>query len=181
MTPDLVRTSRFLSFVLRHEPKRIGLALDANGWADIGELIEKAGAHGMALTRELIAEVVATSDKQRFAIDATGARIRANQGHSVDIDLDLEPRVPPETLFHGTGEKSVAAIRIEGLKRRERQHVHLSPDEQTAIRVGQRHGKPVVLRIAAARMRERGHAFFLSTNGVWLTDCVPAEFIAFPA
>ncbi len=135
----------------------------------------------MTLTRELVAQIVATSDKQRFVIDEAGQRIRANQGHSVRIDLELETREPPAILFHGTGEKSVAAIRTEGLKRRERQHVHLSPDEQTAIRVGQRHGKSVVLRIAAARMRDRGHAFFLSTNGVWLTDCVPAEFIAFPA
>ena len=180
MTHDPVRTSKFMSLVLRHRPETIGLVLDANGWADIGALIERAGAHGVALTRELIADVVATSDKQRFAIDESGQRIRANQGHSVEIDLDLEPREPPETLFHGTGEKSVAAIRIEGLKRGRRQHVHLSPDEETAVKVGSRHGRPAVLRIAAARMAGAGHAFFLSTNGVWLTDCVPAEFIAFP-
>jgi putative RNA 2'-phosphotransferase len=180
MTQDLTKTSKFMSLVLRHKPKEIGLVLDAQGWANIDELIDKARAHGVVLTPEVIGEVVATSDKQRFAIDAAGERIRANQGHSVEVDLGLEPREPPPVLFHGTGEKSVAGIRAEGLKRRERQHVHLSPDEETAIRVGQRHGKPVVLRIAAARMRERGHAFFLSTNGVWLTDCVPAEFIAFP-
>ena len=180
MTRDLVKASKFMSLVLRHEPKRIGLVLDEQGWADIGELIERAGAHGMALTREVIAEVVATSDKQRFAIDETGQRIRANQGHSVEIDLGLEPSEPPTLLFHGTGEKSVAAIRTEGLKPGHRQHVHLSRDEETAIKVGSRHGRPVVLRIAAGRMRERGHAFFLSTNGVWLTDCVPSQFIQFP-
>jgi len=181
VTRDLTRTSKFLSLVLRHRPEEIGLGLDQNGWADIGELIEKAGAHGFALTPDLIAEIVATSDKKRFAIDESGQRIRANQGHSVDVELGLEPREPPAILFHGTGEKSVTAIRAEGLKRRQRQHVHLSPDEQTAVKVGARHGKPVVLRIAAGRMHERGHAFFLSTNGVWLTDCVPAEFIAFPS
>lgn len=180
MTQDVVKASKFLSLVLRHKPEEIGLVLDQQGWADIGELIEKAGRHGMALTRELIAEVVATSDRQRFAIDATGKRIRANQGHSVDIDLGLVPIEPPPVLFHGTGEKSVTAIRAEGLKAGQRQHVHLSPDEDTAIRVGRRHGRPVVLRIAAGRMRESGHVFFLSTNGVWLTEAVPVQFIAFP-
>jgi putative RNA 2'-phosphotransferase len=181
MAQDLVRASKFMSLVLRHKPEEIGLVLDRNGWAGIGELIEKARAHGVALTRELIAEVTATSDKQRFAIDESGQRIRANQGHSVDVELGLEPRAPPDVLFHGTAVTSVAAIRAEGLKPGRRQHVHLSPDEETATRVGARHGKPVVLRIAAARMQGQGHAFFLSTNGVWLTDCVPAEFIAFPA
>ena len=181
MTQDLINASKFLSFVLRHEPQAIGLALDRQGWANIDELIEKARPRGMALTRELIAEVVATSDKQRFAIDDTGERIRANQGHSVGVDLGLEPANPPPVLFHGTAEATVPAIRAEGLKPGQRQHVHLSPDEQTAIKVGSRHGKPVVLRIAAGRMQGQGHVFFLSTNGVWLTDCVPAEFIEFPA
>ena len=180
MTQDLIKASKFLSLVLRHEPEQIGLVLDGRGWADIDELIEKAGKRGMALTRELIARVVETSDKQRFAIDATGRRIRANQGHSVDVDLGLAPAEPPPVLFHGTGETSLAAIRAEGLKAGQRQHVHLSPDEDTAIRVGRRHGRPAVLRIAAGRMQNRGHAFFLSTNGVWLTDSVPSEFIKFP-
>ncbi len=180
MTQDLVRASKFLSLVLRHRPEKIGLAIDGQGWADIGELIERAGANGVALTRELIAEVVATSDKQRFALDPTGQRIRANQGHSLDVDLGLAPTAPPATLFHGTAEKSLRLIRAEGLKPGRRQHVHLSPDEATATKVGQRHGRAVVLRIAAARMAAAGHAFFLSTNGLWLTDCVPAEFIAFP-
>jgi putative RNA 2'-phosphotransferase len=180
MSKDLVRASKFLSLVLRHKPEEIGLVLDQNGWADIGELIEKAGRHDMALTGELIARVVETSDKQRFAIDASGQRIRANQGHSVGIDLGLEPSVPPPVLFHGTAETTVPAIRIEGLKSGQRQHVHLSPDEETAIRVGQRHGRPAVLPIAAGAMRESGHVFFLSTNGVWLTDFVPVQFIEFP-
>ncbi len=161
-------------------PGRIGLVIDDQGWANIGELIDKAGANGMALTRQQIAEIVATSDKQRFALDPAGERIRANQGHSIDVDLGLEPKAPPGTLFHGTGEKSLSAIRAKGLKRGRRQHVHLSPDEATASKVGRRHGRAVVLRIAAARMAAAGHAFFLSTNGVWLTDSVPREFIAFP-
>ena len=179
MTQDLVRTSKFMSLVLRHKPEEIGLMLDEQGWANIDELIEKAARHGMTLTRELIARIVETSDKQRFTIDATGKRIRANQGHSVEVDLGLAPSEPPPVLFHGTAETTVAAIRAEGLKPGQRQHVHLSPDEDTAIRVGRRHGRPVVLRIAAGRMRESGHVFFLSTNGVWLTEAVPVQFIEF--
>jgi putative RNA 2'-phosphotransferase len=180
MTQDPVKVSKFLSLVLRHKPEQIGLVLNREGWANIDELIEQAGAHGMPLTHALIAKVVATSDKRRFALDPAGQRIRANQGHSIDVDLGLEPREPPEVLFHGTSAKSLAAIRTEGLEPGERQHVHLSPDETTAIKVGRRHGRPVVLRIDAARMAAAGHLFFLSTNGVWLTDSVPTEFIAFP-
>ena len=185
MTPDAGtarhrKVSKLLSLVLRHEPQRIGLVLDAQGWADIDDLIERAGAHGTVLTREEIVEVVATSDKQRFALDASGRRIRASQGHSIDIDLGLEPQQPPPVLFHGTADTSLAAIRAEGLTRARRQHVHLSRDAVTAAAVGQRHGRPVVLRVAAGRMWSAGFAFYLSANGVWLTDAVPAEFIEFP-
>jgi putative RNA 2'-phosphotransferase len=181
MARDLIRTSKFLSLVLRHRPERIGLALDENGWADVGELIEKAGAHGVTLTREWIAEIVATSDKQRFALDTEGRRIRANQGHSVDIDLGLDPTEPPAVLFHGTAARTVPAIRSEGLRPGNRQHVHLSRDDATAIKVGQRHGRPVVLRIRSGEMWARGMPFFCSDNGVWLTKAVPAEYIEFPA
>ena len=180
MPQDLVKTSKFLSRVLRHTPEAIGLALDRNGWADIAELIEKAGERGVTLTNELIAKVVATSDKQRFAMDASGRRIRANQGHSIDIDLGLEPGVPPEILFHGTAETSLTVIRVEGLKPGRRQHVHLSSCAETAFRVGSRHGRPVVLRVSAGQMHAQGHEFFLSTNGVWLTESVPIQFIALP-
>ena len=128
----------------------------------------------------LIETVVATSDKQRFALDPSGRRIRANQGHSIAIDLGLEPREPPPTLFHGTAETFLPAIRAQGLKPGRRQHVHLSPDAATATTVGQRHGRPVVLRVAAGRMRSAGFEFYLSANGVWLTAAVPAEFIEFP-
>jgi putative RNA 2'-phosphotransferase len=172
------KVSKFLSLVLRHQPDRIGLVLDAQGWADIDVVI--AGAHGMALTREEILQVVANSDKQRFALDDTGRRIRANQGHSIDIELGLEPREPPPMLFHGTAETNLAAIRAEGLKPGRRQYVHLSPHAATATAVGRRHGRPVVLRIAAGRMWRAGFELYLSENGVWLTDAVPAEFIDFP-
>jgi putative RNA 2'-phosphotransferase len=180
MAYDTVKVSKFLSLVLRHKPDSIGLMLDPKGWADVGELIERAATTGTQLTRDLILHVVATSDKQRFALDTTGLRIRANQGHSIDVDLGLAAREPPPTLFHGTTAAAVASIRTAGLHAAQRQYVHLSPDEATAIKVGQRHGPPVVLRIDAARMAAADHAFFLSTNGVWLTDSVPAEFIAFP-
>jgi putative RNA 2'-phosphotransferase len=180
MTEDLVRTSKFMSLVLRHQPERIGLALDREGWADIDALIERAHEHGILLTREMIVRVVETSDKQRFALDDAGRRIRANQGHSVEVELGLEAVEPPALLFHGTAQKSVASIRQNGLHAGQRQHVHLSPDEATAHKVGSRHGAPAILRIDAAGMHLAGHRFFRSTNGVWLTDSVPTEFIAFP-
>jgi putative RNA 2'-phosphotransferase len=178
MTHDTTRVSKFMSLVLRHQPERIGLVLDENGWADVDGLIERAAAHGVTLTRELIAEIVASSDKQRFALDAAGGRIRANQGHSVDIDLGLEPTEPPTILFHGAAAGTVPAIRREGLKPGDRQHVHLSRDEATAVKVGRRHGRPVVLRVFAGKMWEQGTPFYCSANGVWLTPAVPPEFIA---
>jgi len=172
--------SKFMSRVLRHQPQSIGLELDAQGWAEIDTLIACAATEGMALTRELILEVVATSDKQRFALDAAGRRIRANQGHSVDIDLALAPCEPPAVLFHGTAEANVAAIRAEGLKPGRRRHVHLSADAATAMAVGRRHGRALVLSVAAGRMWSAGFAFFRAENGVWLTTAVPPEFIDFP-
>jgi putative RNA 2'-phosphotransferase len=184
MTPDAAarhrKVSKFLSLVLRHQPERIGLVLDGQGWADIDAVVAQAGTHGMALTREEILHVVALSDKQRFALDDTGRRIRANQGHSIDIDLGLEPREPPPVLFHGTAEANLAAIRAEGMKAGRRQYVHLSSDAATATAVGQRHGRPIVLRVAAGRMWSAGFELYLSANGVWLTDAVPPEFIDFP-
>ncbi|MEZ5857057.1 MAG: RNA 2'-phosphotransferase [Hyphomicrobiaceae bacterium] len=181
MNRDLVRASKFLSFVLRHDPGSIGLALDANGWADVGELIERAQGHGQQLDRPTIELVVRTSDKQRFALSGDGQRIRANQGHSIDVDLALEAAAPPAQLFHGTAATNVPSIAASGLHSASRQHVHLSPDAHTAHKVGARHGKPVVLRIDAGRMHGDGHVFYRSENGVWLTDRVPAVYIEFPS
>lgn len=177
----LVNTSKFLSLVLRHAPETIGLKLDENGWANIDELLQDAARHirGSNLNRELLEEIVASSDKQRFVISEDGQRIRANQGHSVAIDLALEPRVPPVELFHGTATRFLDGIFAEGLKKVSRQHVHLSPDRETALKVGQRHGKPAILSIAAAAMHADGHLFYLSDNGVWLTDQVPVKYIGF--
>lgn len=178
--PDIVRTSRFLSLVLRHKPEEIGLSLDVNGWAEVEELIELANRHGRRLTRDLLQVVVETNDKQRFVFSGDETRIRANQGHSVEIDLALPPRQPPDLLFHGTATRFVASIRERGLVPGSRQHVHLSPDAATAVKVGSRHGKPIVLEIDAGPMHRSGHVFFCSENGVWLTGHVPVEFINFP-
>src|SRR5262245_16277650 len=171
--------SRFLSRVLRHEPQSIGLALDAQGWARIDDLVERAGAHGMALTRDLVLHVAGTSDKQLFAYDGAG-RIRANHGHTVPIDLGIEPSKPPQILFHGTVVASLASIRAEGLIPGVRQYVHLAADAATATSVGRRRGRPVVLRVAAGRMWAAGFKFVRSARAVWLTSAVPAEFIQFP-
>ena len=181
MTPaaSAKHVSRFLSRVLRHEPQSIGLALDAQGWALIDDLVERAGAHGMLLTRDLVLHVVGASDKQRFACDATG-RIRANHGHTVPIDLGIEPTEPPPILFHGTAVTSVASIKAEGLIPGVRHYVHLSVDAATATSVGRRRGRPVVLRVAAGRMWSAGYKFVRSASAVWLTSAVPAEFIQFP-
>ena len=176
MNTQVVATSKFLSLILRHQPEKIGLSLDANGWADIEELLRLSAAKGKPLTRALLEEVVLTNDKQRFVLSEDGAKIRANQGHSVSVELGLVPVVPPPVLFHGTATRFLESIRQQGLLKGSRQHVHLSPDEVTAMKVGQRHGKPVVLKIAAGKMQRDGHKFFCSANGVWLTDHVPAAF-----
>lgn len=180
MDKRLITSSKFLSLVLRHDPARIGLELDANGWANVAELLQKANAAGQYLDENTLREVVATNEKKRFALSEDGARIRANQGHSVKIDLGLEAQVPPNILFHGTATRFLEGIRAEGLVPRERQHVHLSADEPTAIAIGQRHGKPVVIIVEAARMHAEGHEFFVSENGVWLTESVAAAYLVFP-
>ncbi|MFE7539909.1 RNA 2'-phosphotransferase [Streptomyces platensis] len=177
-TQRSVHLSKYLAKHLRHEPERIGITLDAQGWVPVAELMAAAARHGFPFTREELAAVVAGNDKQRYALD--GDRIRANQGHSVPVDLDLPPAVPPAHLFHGTVARSVAAIREEGLRPMSRHAVHLSPDRETATRVGARRGKPVVLTVDAGAMHRAGHVFRVSANGVWLTSRVPAPFLCFP-
>ncbi len=179
--PDrIVQASRFMSLALRHRPGMIGLELDANGWARVDDLIARSQRSRMPLSLELIREVVATNDKQRFAFSEDGQRIRASQGHSIHVDLGLEPREPPELLYHGTARASVASIRRQGLLKGKRQHVHISLDEATATKVGSRHGQPVVLVVRAGEMWRAGTPFYLSENGVWLTEHVPAQYLAFP-
>lgn len=181
MSQNRIKTSRFLSLVLRHRPETIGLELDQNGWASVAELVEKVNAHGShSLTDAYLQEIVSDCDKQRFAFSEDRLRIRANQGHSVQIDLDLKRSPPPELLYHGTVERFLSSIRESGLISKERTHVHLSPNKGTATRVGQRRGEPIILEIRAQAMHAAGHSFYLSANGVWLTASIPPEFIDFP-
>jgi putative RNA 2'-phosphotransferase len=177
---DLVKISKFLSLVLRHKPEMIGLVLDEQGRASVEDLIRLAKEHGQAITRPVLERVVAENDKQRFALSADGNFIRASQGHSIDVDLGLAPAEPPEVLYHGTASRFLDSIRAAGLHAGGRQHVHLSLDVATATKVGQRHGRPVVLVIRAGDMSKAGHAFYRSANGVWLTERVPIAFIEFP-
>lgn len=181
MDRSLVSTSKFLSLVLRHRPDSIGLALDEQGWVDIGELINASAKHGRKLDLDLILRVVHENDKQRFALCPEARRIRANQGHSVPVELQLEPTKPPDILYHGTVAPFLDSIRASGLIRGVRQHVHLAADIGTATIVGKRRGEPVILEIAAGRMHANGLPFYLSQNGVWLTDHVPPEYLRFPA
>lgn len=173
----LDKVSKFLSFVLRHKPEAINLKLDDQGWAEISELIEKASSE-MPLTVELITRIVVTNDKQRFSLSEDGQRIRANQGHSIKIDLDLTPKTPPPVLYHGTATRFLSSILEKGLQPGQRHHVHLSTDIETATAVGQRYGKPFVLRVASGEMYQQGFSFYLSENGVWLTESVPTEFLS---
>jgi putative RNA 2'-phosphotransferase len=157
------------------------MQLDPEGWLAIDELIENSSRSGTPLTLELMHEVIATSDKKRFALSEDGLRIRANQGHSVtDVELNLERVVPPDVLFHGTVAAFLDSIRVQGLLKRSRNHVHLSADIETAKKVGARRGKPVILTIHSDAMYESGRTFYQSANGVWLTDSVPVSFIEFP-
>ncbi|WP_312107961.1 RNA 2'-phosphotransferase [Stenotrophomonas indicatrix] len=172
------QTSKFLSLVLRHEPGKIGLNLDGQGWANVDELLQKLHAHGQVLDRGGLQDIVATCSKQRFALSDDGQRIRANQGHSITVDLGLVPVEPPPWLYHGTVSRFVGAIREQGLRPGERQHVHLSLDHETAHQVGARRGAPVILSVHAGRMHADGHVFHRSANGVWLTDHVPPQYIA---
>ncbi|MEU3916500.1 RNA 2'-phosphotransferase [Streptomyces sp. NPDC029004] len=173
-----VKVSKYLSKHLRHQPERIGITLDENGWVAVEELMRAAAAHGFRFTRAELDHVVAVNDKKRFTID--GTRIRANQGHTVEVDLDLPTAEPPAYLYHGTVARSLDAIRAEGLRPMKRHHVHLSPDRETATRVGARRGRPVVLSVDAGAMHRAGHRFRVSANGVWLADAVPPEFLRFP-
>ncbi len=171
---SIVKISKFLSFVLRHKPEAIGLVLDHEGWAEVSEIIAKAD---MPITQAEIEEAVATSDKQRFALSEDKQRIRANQGHSIKVELGLEAVAPPARLFHGTATRFVEPILAAGLLKQARQHVHLSADLETASKVGVRHGKLAIIEVKALDMHQQGHHFYLSKNGVWLVEHVPASFL----
>jgi putative RNA 2'-phosphotransferase len=177
MKGRLVKTSKFLSLVLRHRPELIGIKLDSSGWVPVAELLEACAAYGEALTEEQLRFVVENNDKKRFALSDDGLMIRASQGHSVRVELGYEPAAPPETLYHGTVEMFWSFIERDGLVKGKRHHVHLSPDTATAAKVGGRRGKPIILEIKAGEMHRDGIEFFRSANGVWLTEQVPPAYI----
>ena len=172
------KISKFLSYVLRHKPESIDLKLDGNGWAETNDLLEKMKANTFEVSAEMLEHIVATNNKQRFSFNENKTKIRASQGHSINVELNLKAATPPEYLYHGTGEKFVSSILANGLQKRERQQVHLSKDTETAIEVGQRHGKPRVFIVEAAHMCSEGFLFYLSDNNIWLTDHVPAKYLS---
>ncbi|MFB6273535.1 MAG: RNA 2'-phosphotransferase [Salinibacter sp.] len=180
MADRIVQTSKFLSYVLRHNPDALGLDLDPGGWADIDTLLDRARADGRSLDRALLERVVAHGAKERFALSADGTKIRANYGHSIDVDLALTPSSPPPHLHHGTARQALPAIRNEGLRPQSRQYVHLSTTREEAKQVGSRHGTPVVLTVDAQGLVEADHALYRSTEAVWLTNRVPAQFLDVP-
>ena len=173
---SLTDTSRFISLILRHKPETIGICLDEHGWAKVDELIA-----GIAKTRpfdmRMLEEIVRTDEKQRYSFNEDKTLIRANQGHSIPVDLELEQKLPPDILWHGTGEKYVASIDVQGLLPKSRLYVHLSGDYDTAVKVGSRHGKPVIYEVNAGQMQADGYVFYQSVNGVWLTKHVPVRYL----
>lgn len=176
---ELLRTSRFISLVLRHRPQAAGITLDGHGWADVGELIAGVNATGRhRLDMATLEEIVATDEKQRYSFSDDHTRIRANQGHSVPVDVDLQEAMPPDVLFHGTAERFCASIEREGLLPQGRLYVHLSTNVPTAMKVGSRHGRPVVYEVECRSMLLDGFRFFLSANGVWLAKSVPARYLS---
>ena len=173
---SLNETSKYISLILRHKPETIGITLDEHGWANVDELI--AGiAKTQSFDMAMLEQIVATDNKQRYSFNEDHTLIRANQGHSIPVDVELKEIVPPEILYHGTGEKYVASIDEQGLIPKSRLYVHLSKDEETAVNVGKRHGKPVVYKVHSGDMQKDGYVFYQSVNGVWLTKSVPVKYL----
>jgi putative RNA 2'-phosphotransferase len=174
---QIVKTSKFLSLVLRHRPEVIGINLDAHGWVDVNELIDKSNANGREMNFELLQAIVKNNNKKRFAFNEDLTKIRASQGHSVEIELGYLPCNPPNILYHGTATRFIDSILKNGLIKGNRHHVHLSKDKETASNVGRRHGKLVILEVDAKSMHEKGCHFYVSENSVWLTENVPSEYL----
>lgn len=174
---SITQLSKFLSLILRHKPQTIGILLDKNGWANVDELIAKMNVHGTKIDMQLLEYVVENNNKKRYAFNDDKTLIRASQGHSIEVDLEYEPQIPPDVLYHGTGEKNVQSILKFGIKKMKRHHVHLSSDVETAVKVGKRHGNPVVFVVHSKEMHNEGFVFYISENGVWLTEFVPKEFV----
>ena len=176
-SPHLTRKSKLLSYALRHAPHAFGITLERGGWVSVHALLEALDAHGETVSQEELVQIVTHDEKQRFALDLDSNRIRANQGHSVSIELGYVPTAPPRTLYHGTVERFWQSIQQKGLHRGERHHVHLSESPDLARQVGARRGRPLILEVRAEQMAQRGFVFFRSANGVWLTEHVPPEFL----
>ena len=174
---DDVTLGKFISLILRHKPEAIGIELDEEGWADVSELINGINASGHSIDMETLERIVAENNKKRYTLSPDKKRIRANQGHSIDVHIEMEKREPPALLYHGTATRFLDSIKAEGIKKMSRQYVHLSPDVPTAVTVGRRHGKPAVLVIDAAKMAEDGYVFMLSANGVWQSEDIPWRYI----
>jgi putative RNA 2'-phosphotransferase len=172
-----IKISKFLSLILRHQPEVVGLALEENGWVDVKKLIKACADYGKPFTFSELKFVVATNDKKRFAFNDDETKIRASQGHSLEVEIEFEKRIPPEILYHGTAEKNVGVIFAEGLKKMSRHHVHLSADTETAKKVGMRYGKPVIFQVDTNAMIAEGFEFFVSANDVWLVENVPPKFL----
>ncbi len=179
MITDKIKISKFLSLILRHKPQTIGLELDQNGWADTKLLLQGMLKAKYLIDLDILKYLVKSSDKQRFKFNGDFSKIRANQGHSINVDLRLEQKLPPAILFHGTATKNINSIKQNGLLKQNRHHVHLSSDTKSARKIGTRHGNAIVLKIEAGKMNESGIEFYLSENGVWLTEKVDAKFIKF--
>lgn len=178
---NLTSLGKFISLILRHKPETIGIELDEHGWADVNELIAGVKKTSPDFNMEVLEEIVRSNSKQRYSYNDDHTKIRANQGHSIQVDVELKEETPPAILYHGTGEKSVASIQEQGLLPQSRLYVHLSKDKSTAISVGSRHGKPVVFTVQSGIMHEEGYKFFLSENGVWLTKKVPQKYLRIEA
>lgn len=174
---DLKKTGRYISYLLRHHPEDAGLTLDSHGWVEVSVLIEAVAKTYAGFDKKTLDEIVATNNKQRYSYSEDGLRIRANQGHSIEVDVELPTALPPEFLWHGTGMQFVSSIDEQGLIPKSRLHVHLSKDYETAVQVGSRHGKPFVYKVRTGEMSRDGYIFYLSVNGVWLTKVVPPKYL----
>lgn len=177
MSKEMIRLSKFLSLILRHDPAKVGLVLEEGGWVDVSTLLGALQKAGHRVDISLLQQVVRENDKQRFAFNVDGTKIRANQGHSVQVELGLQPIPPPEILYHGTATRFLESILATGLQPQSRTHVHLSSDYDTAVKVGTRHGKPVVLTVQVGQMAKDGFSFYRADNGVWLTEQVPSQYL----
>lgn len=172
-----IKLGKFISLILRHQPSVVGISLDENGWADVSELIAGINRSGRQIDLSILERIVAQNDKQRYCFNQDHTKIRANQGHSISVDIQLQQKKPPALLYHGTATAFLKSIAKDGIKKQSRQHVHLSKDKRTAVDVGIRHGIPAVLTIDAEKMSQDGYLFYLSQNGIWLCDYIPPNYI----